>query len=788
MLEFLSSDLRNYVYFKEAHLDLNYHGVTVIKGSNMNSNPPSENGAGKSLLVSGPANCLMDSHPVITDRSSSMKKMLAPQGSRNVLRWINNNVEYKVVKINKKNKLLYRIFKDGEDQKARTPTIAKDILTKIFPFTEEEFYNQIYLDGRRTSIFQMGSFAGRLEFISSIYHVDIFDKLKISVSQKRKELSLYETQYSIKKADKQDLEKSLLSDRHSKIVAVKSLRIKVKKLKQIANKLQRKLAHARFQKSREEYLEKIKKLASALDIKVKGIQVSNIKNLLESANTLKTRYSHNIKQQEKYCQYLEDEAEYKQAKLSIEKLFASAGTAKQFSKQQVSKLLSKWKNINIRLETEISSVKETIKATDTRVVEKPSAQSTEQHKLQKKKYGHDLLVNMESARDILFATIETLVKTVESLEKHLKKGHVECEYCGSRLTQEGIQKTLKIKQQELQKQRETGEVLVEAISVETQYQEQRVRYLTYKEQLAQKEGLEIQLRALSNGYKKSLGKVNKFEKANKAYLEMSYLKKPESQKEISLKTDFENKVNMLDKLIGALNSYLPLATKGFTEIDYAQIQKKYDKVQEKLDTLQSKLPLLEAKLINDKDLRKRIANIERDMERWKEQLEDAELYDFLYMVLPKVKMLAIKNIAKEMETNLNNYSNLLFCEPVHFVINIEKGHFDIIVTRNPGRKEIVSDVKVLSGAEAKAFNLLVFLSILMNQPDSRRTNMVILDEFDANMGDNNRKLFINNFIPMLNTIIPHVIIVTPNHDEYPSARTFLVKKKGNEAQLLEGER
>lgn len=755
----------------------------------MNSNPPSENGAGKSLLVSAPANCLIDSHPVIRDRSSKIKKLLAPNGSRNTLRWINNNVEYKVIKNNKDGKLRYKIFKNGKNLKTRTSSIAKDTLKKIFPFTEEEFYNQIYLDGRRTSTFQMGSPTNRVEFISNVYHVDIFDKLKVLINQKRKELSSYETHYSIKKVDKQDLEKLLLPDRKTKVEEIKALRSDVDKLKQIAVKLQNKLANARFQKLKTRYLKSIVDLAAKLDVKINhNLSESKVKNVLNFLSESKKKLQAGIKLQEDYRQYLLNLSDYKKSKTSIEKSLADIGIKKDFSKQRVLKLLKKWKSSNNKLSSKISVIKKALKDLNLETVDKPLKKDVLQHKSYKKKYGDNVLANMEINKRTLTVNISLLNKSIKLLKNHLEKGHVECEYCGSQLTPKRIKETLNTKQNDLQMHLKKENYLNKAIFKESRYQKTKDNYLAYKNQVFQNQQLEKQLQNLLHSYDRSIDKVAKFEKANQAYIEMSYLKKPISKRKIDLETNLEKDLPVLEKLIGVLNSYLPLASKETTNIDYKSVKRKYNKIQNKLNILQAKLPSLQAKLINDKDLRKRISSIDTDIERWQQQLKDKDLYDFLYAVMPKAKMLTVRHICKEIENNLNNYSNLLFCEPVRFEINVGKGQFDILITRNPGKKEIVSDVKVLSGAESKAFNLLVFLAVLMEQPDSRRANMVIFDEFDANMGENNRKLFINSFIPMINTIIPHVIIVTPNHDEYPNARTFLVKKKGNEAKVLEGVR
>jgi len=74
---------------------------------------------------------------------------------------------------------------------------------------------------------------------------------------------------------------------------------------------------------------------------------------------------------------------------------------------------------------------------------------------------------------------------------------------------------------------------------------------------------------------------------------------------------------------------------------------------------------------------------------------------------------------------------------------------------------------------------LLWLSLLSLVPAQNRSNILILDEPDVNMGDEMRENFIK-FLPMLNKIVPHIIVITPKSERiYPNATYYtVIKEKG----------
>ena len=129
-----------------------------------------------------------------------------------------------------------------------------------------------------------------------------------------------------------------------------------------------------------------------------------------------------------------------------------------------------------------------------------------------------------------------------------------------------------------------------------------------------------------------------------------------------------------------------------------------------------------------------LSDLEVKVRRVTRKLKDVDLLEALVDAYGQkgLKLLVMQNISKKIEQNLNKYAHLLFPEAFTFNIVVDSNVFDIFATRSDKR---VSDIRFLSGAESRAFSLLWAISILPLIPASRRSNMIILDEFEAGLDE-----------------------------------------------------
>ena len=81
----------------------------------------------------------------------------------------------------------------------------------------------------------------------------------------------------------------------------------------------------------------------------------------------------------------------------------------------------------------------------------------------------------------------------------------------------------------------------------------------------------------------------------------------------------------------------------------------------------------------------------------------------------------------------------------------------------PAPQKIVSDVRRLSASERKMFALVLIPALMSFIPKDRRSNLLILDEPDANMSAVVRESLVR-FLPTLNRIVPNIVYITPHSD------------------------
>lgn len=151
-----------------------------------------------------------------------------------------------------------------------------------------------------------------------------------------------------------------------------------------------------------------------------------------------------------------------------------------------------------------------------------------------------------------------------------------------------------------------------------------------------------------------------------------------------------------------------------------------------------------------------------------------------------IRKVLINTVCQRLEEVLNSYSKALLPEDYVFSLEMDT-QFRIEVTRNGA---LPSDVRRLSGAESSLFSLLLWAGLMSFVPKAARPNVLILDELDANMGDETKERFCE-FIPKLLSVVEHVVVVTPHsevryEDYVPTVKYVTVVKQGQTAKIVSG--
>lgn len=784
--------LKNVVYYKEATLDLDYEGLTVIRGWNKNAKNAVHraNAAGKSLLVSALADLHVGSPPTITigKRSSKADRILMGKNTEIALTFNKNDIDYKVEKYSKKGSVGYNIYKNGKDLELRTPSIAKKELASILAVDEQEFYTIQYLDSYRPFILQRGSAIQRMDFISSIYSLYAYDDLHAAFHSRIK--NLHDDKIRMESIVSQivDIDKKYKDfDYEDTLRKYKLIKVEVDKLKEKQNTLYELQSRVRIY----ETYKQDKKLLESLGKKLGTMDVATINKKLNDfkANaTLVAKYSQYKQQRKKYKQQQEE------LKLQLEENIVHK-RCKNTDIESLRKIRDKafsikhdLTNTTLELEEITKKLLETKVATfDTKEMQELCEQlGTKDLTLVTKKTTR-LEVRIKDRRDIR-----------DNLKAHGEKGG-HCRECGTIFTGKRLQKLITDNEKQTQKLSAKWEKFLRLQELLEDNEAYQKKMEVHRELSKQKEVLVNRQTKLKARLEKYPDPDNLFSYINlRQGIEQIkppvYVgKKPDielEQQRVDTEDDYNKLLQAALTMEKVRDSIEWLENKWGSEIDKKaiKVEQRYKEVQKNLTDLHSKLPELRAELTNYTDNSKRRKSLQEQLDEIKALVRDEPIYQMLADAYSRkgLKSMAIQEFMSIFETKLNTYAPLLFHEKVDFQIDVGPNNFDITVNRyDPKEKwKKTSDVRSLSASESKAFNLLVALSLLIMRPKEKRSNLIILDEMTSNMDAEGKELLIHNFLPVLNTIVPHIVIVTPEFDEYPSSRVFTAVKDGRYSTLV----
>lgn len=215
----------------------------------------------------------------------------------------------------------------------------------------------------------------------------------------------------------------------------------------------------------------------------------------------------------------------------------------------------------------------------------------------------------------------------------------------------------------------------------------------------------------------------------------------------------------------------------------------YDSAVSKSVETTAELREIEAKLSARTSLRTEIAELTDRLQEIDALLGEAEVLEVLERAFSSntgVKQLVIKALCRILEDRVNTYARNIFPEDYRFEFDLET-QFTITAVRTLKGDELTSDVRKLSGAEASFFDISVALALRSFQPAHHRSNVIILDELNANFGPDMMATFMS-ILPKINKIVPHVIVISPRtKDAYPpETRYVTVVKKGRWSKVVDG--
>lgn len=780
MIQFKKLSLRDCVYFKEAELNLDQGEILLINGKNLCSREPDQsNGSGKSLFFSYLPNILFASHPLAI-RANAKKELFISNKAKATLELEVMGDHYLIEQSSNGSSVSYSIAKNGNPEKIRTTPLSEKYIERLLPVSEAEFYTLIYLNSQRDFIFQRGKFEARLAFFTEFFRLDYYDNMRQYFADELKvlkkleiEVSAYESQrlklnLDIKELDQQDLSGVEVSDLEEKRAGLKEKRTSLKEKMESLRQIQ---SHLRL----------VSQLKESLGGKVK-VTKSKIAEMNERVDQIhhQVEVRRNLKQLKQKCKEL------------IE------------SRDEVREELNAiYQNLFGRDFDEVYELDYQVE-TDYRVI---SADYKKQQELfaKEKKIRNELknhAVIPLSNEDLLAESFEckqhiASYRKIQSYQDQDSK----CPVCGTELDIKQAKKRaskakqrLKQLEQELQAYELNQELLAlkshTPADLDTQFarvQKKFSQFSELKKYYSDVQKLSSRLTEVERSLSKSKESFNQVKADLDQSIDVSELA------QLNEELGQAKHTAKLFQQLEALEANRPEAMSNsvFADLDLYEIQEKMEDLEAKQHRLDVALEKLADKINayriyeeKRKLLSSNLSDLSDKIEKLNGQLADKELLEILVRVYSNkgIKIQKINAICRLIEKNLNRFKTLLFGENFTFSLNVTEKSFDVLVDRG---NSIISDVRHLSGSESRRFNLLMLISLLPLTPKERRSNVIILDELEANGSPSTINMFCNHFIPELHKYVPNIIVISPLALSIPNARTIHVVKDHKGSRIEE---
>lgn len=765
--------LENVVYFEKASFSFDKNsGLVVVTASNKDSRVGDDynNGAGKSSLFSAIPNLIYESTPLAEPTRSSKRDILSKASSISFEFVDNNGTDIKVVQ----NHNSWKIFVDGEDIKAHTLNIQRDKLRQYFPIDYQAFYTYVYIQSQRNLSFQVDKPADRLKYVTSLFDTpELYERMRKFFTIKYNDLKDKNTVVGVLEAKLLQVNSRLnaLNLDDNSIAKGELSKLRLSELTSERDTLNKNKTQIEIQLNTLSVIESITTRINKLLKKNPELPNLNSKAVASTLELLRA--------------YLSYERKLEDHKASVKTLIDRI----EIKKQEVDGLdYASVEKKAKKLEKKIYKIKEYIHEQKVLTAQyeklKASVQSISKS-LKETGFTPKDLKNTD--KEQLDASISVCSAILE-LEKLLSHKDCVCPTCQQGFNPKAVKSSIEQAKQQLA----TYTATKKALSLYNKYKEFSAQLQEHEEpddvdQLnEQLTGFVAELKQV----KQQLQKLEDLENLNERLASVTPPKQPEGQKPEVSETELETTLQMLSeyksliKTLNANEASKNLPSKAELDEEYEALQEKVSELESRLSKLVKKVSSFDLKFKEYQVLTAQQTSLLSEIQEVKTDVSHAPLIKSLEKAFgPRgVRVDRANEVVSLIESNLNKYAPLIFAEPFKFKMYCDdKGVFCNV---DRGNKK-VSDVRLLSGAESDCFRLLFAVSIMLLMPSSQRTNFMVLDEPDSHMGPRARSLFIDQFLPFLQSLVPHIFLITPlDHSLYPKHELWKVVKENSVSRLL----
>ena len=722
--------LNNIVTYDHAELDLHKKGLTVIYGRNKDSGSleTQSNGAGKSKLFTVMAETLADSHPLIQGRQAVKDDFYRKDASVSV-----DFDDYRLTKFKSGSSVKYGLAKNvkgfWKDLKSREPL---DKLAEIFPVSLDEFFTLYYIDSSRPSLLQRGTHTGRFKLFSDLFKLGGYDTVLQEIKERSKEL---------RAKDK------VLSEVRGQMEAV-TLPENLDEVEELAEQKSEKLSKLRDKYDLLKRILSLKENRERLKHPINVLKKVGWDGRKKTALAILEQAQQDVKdfdeQQALYESYLKKRARY-EADLKSYKTATSLleetgiDTLAKYKEQYA--LYKEAGNIMARND----SIKKQLKSLGK--VEQPDFDKPEKPASYYGDKQMEVKVQLKETKEAI-DNISVLARVGDSCK---------CPTCQSTVTEEYVHNVHSMLKERYIKLN-VRDTKLQNLYRKAKEWEKYEDYNTARDRLLQSmEDLPELLIPLDDNTGETLAKV-------KAALSLEKPTKPKGVEQPASIAETAAMQNAAKTVLTFYDEILEGDKMSVDEYDGEELKESKRKMVGRLEKLQEESQTLLMEAGAAQQAGEQYEALQERETALAEELADLPLLKILETAYsPKgLKNIVMANLCSKVEKNLNVYAPLLYSEAVRFTLDVSETQLNILITRVFDGKEVTCDVRRLSGAESRQFNLLFPLALLPLVPSNQRLNIMVLDEPTANLDEAAVDLFSNRFLPKLKELVPHVIVLSPN--------------------------
>lgn len=780
-------ELTNIVCYDHARLPLDREGITCIYGRNKDGglDDLKSNGAGKSLLLTMLAETMMDQNPVLDGRHV-VKESFFRKGAVSAVEFD----DYKITKQLSGKTPKFELYKQIDDEWVPSKTRTKEYVTakmgQLMPIGTDEFFTLYYVDSNRQSALQRGSHAKRLDLFSKLFNLDQYDLIQAQVKERLKVMRKLDGELQNLLNQIALVEPQIPADLDSKVEDLEAKQKKQRKLNQRRAEANRLLQLATTFRAHQRALTELNQFwhVRAADLARKDGKLKGVKNapepdwfdpeflqelisaLNEGGSYIKKKLA--VAYEQQAATHKIDDARKRVADLekatkgwTLPKVKEALNQARD-NEDLMADYRAELKEIDRQLKALIEVDEPEHGYEGSRTIIKTAFPGVKLEQLQA--HSKSELNAAQAIYDMAVRSESNFIKKFADAEDGC-----ECPTCHNQLDD----KTLKMIKRSLaevvkdKKKALTDIERVHAVVVSL------IQWMDYNRELATLTNRRAELTApeehdgpdadtLSN-LRADLKRLDE-ERATLTELEALVEGEPLDVEELSdRRMAFKQAALNATSILQSRRALQEAHEAEAGDYDLDDLQEGLDDVDKTLDRLMKDVPALTQQVSLGQAKQRELKDLMAKKRRIEEQLFDQAPLKALDEAYGQkgLKNLAIQRVSSVIESNLNANASLLLAEKMRFEIRVSETEMHILAHREYGGESSDADIRRFSGAESRAVNMLLAMSILPLIPSDRRLNIMALDEPTANLDPPAIELFTDKFLPKLLELVPHVIVLSP---------------------------